>query len=177
MNNDHPSSPILMKPILFLFLCLLAAFSVQAQLSLERQVVATAGTTLNSGSLSQDFTLGESVISLLNGNSLQLSQGFQQARFGSLSGRSELLETDGLIVFPQPAQRTLMIRLKRPAASVLSVQLYDLWGRQLLPEEARIAPQQLTTQFDLARWPNGTYLLRITDASGRLLHQRKWTKG
>lgn len=165
-----------MKTISLFILLALTAFVASAQLSIERQVIASTGRTLESGTLSQDFTLGETLISTLTSGTIHLTQGFQQGNLGPTSSAASLLQDNEWVVYPQPARENLFIRLTRPHAKPIQLEVFDLMGRSLHTDHSAFATNPTLSHVEVEAWPTGTYLLRLIDEGGQLLFQSKWTK-
>lgn len=165
-----------MKNISFIIVSLLWTCSVFAQLTADRQVISNAGLTLSSGSLSHEFTVGESVIGAANSDEFLATQGFHQGNAGPASSLDHLLKEGTLVLYPQPAEEVLFIRLNSPYPTPLQVNLYDLLGRKMTLNNAELSAQQAEVQFNLSQWSEGTYFLRVTDDNGNLVHRQKWVK-
>lgn len=165
-----------MKLINTLFtLCLLSlSFFAQAQVSLERQVVATTGTQSTSGNVAISSTVGEAVPTYLISGSLSLSQGFQQADLGSV-GIEELQEiVVDYTIYPNPTADQLHIRFQTEKAASLQVRLYDMQGRSLEGYSRDLKGNGLLeTSFSLANLPSAVYMVSILDAEGQLLISHK----
>lgn len=160
-------------------LCILLALSFSAgyaQLSIERQVIATSGQTLASGSLSQDFTLGESATRTVTSGSIHLTQGFQQGNLGPSSTVATLLADNEWVIYPQPARDRLFIRLDRPHIKSIRLEVFDLLGRTLVSDQSAFTSDPTLSQLNVQTWSTGTYLLRLLDDDGHLLMHSKWTK-
>ncbi|MEM7368330.1 MAG: T9SS type A sorting domain-containing protein [Bacteroidota bacterium] len=165
-----------MKPIILINLLLLLMITASAQLSIERQVIGSSGSKLQFGNLSQDFTIGEPVIATFNNIDLVLSQGFHQGNLGPANSLQPLLEPGELTIYPQPAQTVLFIRLATSFPTALRIEVYDLLGRQMLGKRNALPAHQSEMQLEIRELNAGAYILRLTDAHGRLIGSRKWLK-
>ncbi|RMG68244.1 MAG: hypothetical protein D6722_12040 [Bacteroidetes bacterium] len=90
-------------------LCLLS-LPLQAQLSLERTVLASSSRTSLIGSLEVDWTLGESLVARRESGSLLLTEGFHQGLIGPLSSIGPRFSTTDWKLFPQPAAQPLQLQ-------------------------------------------------------------------
>lgn len=165
-----------MKSIILIHLLLLMMITATAQLRLERQVIGSSGTKLQFGSLSQDFTVGEPVISTLTNIDLILSQGFHQGNLGPANSLQPLLDQGELTIYPQPAQTVLFIRLSTSFPTAIRIDVYDLLGRQMLGKRNALPAHQSEMQLEIRDLNAGAYVLRLTDLEGRLVGSRKWLK-
>lgn len=164
-----------MKSIVLCVL-LLSGLSVCAQLSLERQVIANGGKTLTSGTLSQEFTLGEVSITAASSSVYLLTQGFQQGNPAPPTSIAPLLEAGAITLYPQPTRDALFIRLNTSYPTALQVDVYDMLGRTLLRDHSLLGPEEKTAQLPVSAWKSGTYYLRLKTATGEVVYQQKWVK-
>ncbi|MFK7925704.1 MAG: T9SS type A sorting domain-containing protein [Bacteroidia bacterium] len=165
-----------MKLIYSLFtLCLVSlGFYAQAQVTLERQVVASTGNQSTSGNVSISSTVGEAVSTYLISGSLSLSQGFQQADLGTV-GIEELPEVVvDYTIYPNPTADELHIRFQTEKMASLQVRLFDMNGRALEGFSRHLEGNgQLETSFSLVNLPSAIYMVSILDAEGQVLVSHK----
>lgn len=165
-----------MKLIYTLFtLCLFSVgFFAQAQVTLERQVIASTGNQSTAGNVALSSTVGEAVPTYLISGSLTLSQGFQQADLGTV-GIEELQEVVvDYTIFPNPTADLLYIRFQTEKTASLEIRLIDMHGRALEGFSRQLTGSgQLETSFSLASLPAAIYMVSILDAEGQLLISHK----
>lgn len=77
--------------------------------------------------------------------------------------------TPKLLLYPNPAQDEVMVRLAKPETDVL-IQVYDLQGK--LQKQKRLATAQGEIPLSLQALPEGMYYFRAY-AKGQLLHSQK----
>ncbi|MCR5424827.1 MAG: T9SS type A sorting domain-containing protein [Bacteroidales bacterium] len=80
-------------------------------------------------------------------------------RGGNLVSINDVTPDDGITLRPNPADRQVTVSATMP---IKHVEVYDLAGRLV---EAR-QPSGNTLQLDLKSYPSGTYLVKITTATG-----------
>ena len=132
---------------------------LSAQWTWERAVLATSGSTLSSGSLTLNMTLGEAVVGVLSdGTSLLTANlGFQQGSL-VLTGLEEWSAPGLPDVFPNPFYQYLFIRLQQHQYGHLI--LYDALGQVLLRQD--MSPESSNT-LNLADLQAGSYILKWLD--------------
>lgn len=136
-------------------LLVLAAHMMSAQ-DLSPEVVATAGETFSSNSLTLDWTLGEIMTESYSGT-IVLTQGFHQPDNNTTS-LEDLASLFGTIkVYPNPTTDLIVIETEQ--AGGLDLLLYDMTGRTVLHKNVSASSSQL----NLSGLPDGTYLLRLSD--------------
>ena len=154
--------------LLSMALCCLWAAG-HAQLSVERQVIATAGDTARIGTMLIFYTIGEPMTTTLysfNGTII-LTQGFQQPT------KSEALSVEDpssihvkYNIFPNPTADILTVELETDKPVELEISLFDMRGRAI-----GIAVQKLrlirteSLDIDLRPVADGFYTLMIKDVS------------
>lgn len=154
------------KYLICMALCCLWAAG-HAQLSLDRQVFATAGDTARAGSLRLFFTIGEPMTTTLyslNGTII-VTQGFQQpTKSEALSVEDEFNIHVKYNIFPNPTADILTIELETDKPVELEIGMFDLRGREI-----GIAAQTLRVirseevDLDLRSVADGVYTLMVKD--------------
>ena len=165
-----------MKNILITASLLLCGSLAMAQLSLDRQVIGNAGIHLQNGTLSTDFTLGESWVTVLGDGQLALQQGFHQGYSGPAASIDDLYEDMDLVLFPQPADASLHLRFYDLPQERLRLRLYNLMGQQMLLQAPEIAPLQGQKEVSVKHLSPGPYLLQLVNPEGVIVFQKKWWK-
>ena len=153
--------PRFMKMYILLCLFIFSLGKLTAQ-KLERQVVASAGDHLQSGSLTLDWTLGETMVETYeSSNNLSLNQGF---RVGSIImvGTFEPSNDLKFEAFPNPTSE--IVYVSSNSNKRLSVAIVDLMGRTLSIQDIEFPV--VKAPIYLSGLPAATYFLRISDKSG-----------
>lgn len=129
---------------------------------MPRTVVGSSGDYYDNllfGSL--HFTVGEVAVARYQ-NELELGEGFHRAYYDLLVDSKEILPLDWAVnIYPNPTTERIRIQLPEPGQT--TAELYNSTG-QLLFQQAVLETDQ---EIDLATYPAGTYLLRLSDQSGR----------
>ncbi|MFO7657336.1 MAG: T9SS type A sorting domain-containing protein [Bacteroidales bacterium] len=162
----------MLKKLPVVLSCLLVwgvAFSASAQ----QQVVASSGGEGAAAGVNLQWTLGESVIhssGVVAG--AQISQGFQQPAYEvkTLTEAPEL--SFSVDVFPMPASDYLTIKVGSGGLSDLKTVLYDMNGKIVFQQEIGIDENRV----DLKGFAPASYILHITDKSGKILKSFKIIK-
>ncbi|MFD0861940.1 dockerin type I domain-containing protein [Sungkyunkwania multivorans] len=105
-----------MRKITFFLAAVLTAGSLMAQ-SIERQVVASAGSTISNGSITMDFTVGELAVSTISNGSITLTQGFQQGDAIMILLNARVLLQGAMLNSAVAAEMTDAIRTIVPTTS------------------------------------------------------------
>jgi len=137
--------------LLFLILC--------SSVLVGQQVVATAGGTLSNASGSISYTIGEGVAQTFSKGEKVLTQGFQQTLL-LVSDEKVLRELNfSIIVFPNPTNEVVTLRVEKESFTGLLYLLYDLSGRLLAKKEIENSDTTIPFQSMQA----GSYLLEVLD--------------
>jgi len=122
----------------------------------SQEVISAQGDSYNAPAATIDFTIGETIISTLEGNQSDLTQGFHQTLL--IINDVEDLEQDILVkIFPNPTSQTVTVQMDSQESVILS--LYDMSGR-LLEQIDAIKP---VTHIDLSSFTSTSYLLVVLD--------------
>lgn len=136
-------------------LLVLAAHMMSAQ-DLSPEVVATAGETFSTNSLTLDWTLGEIMTESYSGT-IVLTQGFHQPDNNTTSLEDLASVVGTITVYPNPTTDFIVIETEQ--AGNLELVLFDMSGRSVLRQNVSGSSSQL----DLSGLPDGSYLLRLSD--------------
>jgi hypothetical protein len=157
-----------------------------AQSSLDRQVIASQGGSVQTETLRLDWTLGEPAVATLTTPSGYLTEGFQQPslRVERLQGGLLLPETGtpligadrnnyDIRVFPNPVSSQLTVQLQSTAEQELVMRFFDAQGK-MLSNGVVSAPS--ATALDVSRYPDGIYLLSFSTKEGLLVQTYRIVK-
>lgn len=78
---------------------------------------------------------------------------------------NELLEIDGLSVYPNPTLGDINIKLNRKSDTDVQITLFDLQGRRVLNRTFKNSPINFNEQVSVRSLSNGVYLLNIREGS------------
>lgn len=132
--------------------------------TVQRQVLANAGSSATIPGYTVSWTLGEDFVDTRQSAApvVYLTEGFQQPEPGT-SPTLDLPEAGTQItVSPNPAHNALNVSVSEPPASPLHMVLLDLQGRIL--QEAALSDTVAT--LDLSALPDAVYILSLTDGKG-----------
>lgn len=152
-----------MKTTCILLFCILySCFSLQAQTSLGRQVVAAAGENTATPHLSLSWTAGEAVVGPATGAGQTLNQGFQQSSLQVVStDEAALRERLALRLYPNPAASVLHIERLSDADSAWNIRVYSVAGQHFPIPEGKLATGISLLSVDLSELPAGQYFLQV----------------
>ena len=149
----------------------------QAQLTIERQVVSSTGASLSAGNLSMDITVGEAIIQTLSAGNLVLTQGFQQGELNPNVGIDYVQDLQvGYLVYPNPTNRNLTIRLDTDEMISLRTSVCDMHGRDLGIIHHFHGKGRMEHQLSLEALAAGMYVLHIHNKNGLILKSIKVQK-
>lgn len=129
-------------------------FSINAQ-SIERSVISSSGISNVQSGASLEWTLGELATETFFGQSVILTQGFQQSRVWFTS--VEEIQPLEIFVYPNPVNNVLVI--EQPSAKTLQVELFNLTGKKLL----NLKTEKRQHEIDLHFLPSSAYTLIVSD--------------
>jgi hypothetical protein len=152
------------------FLCfsamfLLITFTTQAQPSIERYVVASAGGTYFNGStFEMDYTLGEFAVATLSDANNYLTQGFQQPFVDpGVSVYENPFTSLSISYYPNPTNGNLSLNISNAGEQEFRVELFDLLGQRISAQTGSAGFNgSANFIFDMQNCVTGNYYLRIT---------------
>ncbi len=152
-----------MKTTRILLFCILySCFSLQAQTSLARQVVAAAGENTATPHLSLSWTAGEAVVGPATGAGQTLNQGFQQSSLQVVStDEAALRERLALRIYPNPTASVLHIERLSDADSAWNLRVYSVDGQHFPIPNGKLAAGIPLLSVDLSELPAGQYFLQV----------------
>ncbi len=143
--------------------------------SIISSVVATAGESVEEGSLNVSWTLGELAVGTLDeSGTIILTQGFQQGYFEITSIGEPLSNNFKLNVYPNPAINHVWVSLESEEIQEAVVEFYDLDGKMVYVK--RINDLSEPNMIMLDKLSSSQYILRISDSAGRVLQTYKLIK-
>jgi len=135
----------------FLFL---TATTLSAQ-SIDKTVVASAGSTMSVSELTIGYTIGESIVGF-TANENAIDQGFWAGSLQVVAITAEK-QLDGIVVYPNPVMRELSIFTNNN--EINAIDLFGLDGRRVLKQTVETSP--LEHKIDLGSLSKGVYVLRL----------------
>ncbi|UKN02744.1 T9SS type A sorting domain-containing protein [Paracrocinitomix mangrovi] len=148
--------------------------SSYAQVSLDRDVVATAGVSTTTG-FQVSWTLGEFAVTYHNPG-LILSEGFQQVDAASQSGITETDFNASVSIFPNPVTDILNYQIEGFENQELTGSIVDLLGREVINIPNFTVVSSFNGQVDMSELPAGTWILNLRSVNGALSKQFKIVK-
>lgn len=129
--------------------------------SIKRQSVGSGGNEVYSEGLIIHQSIGQSYSTSTNyDNGVSFMPGFQQTS----SFRVEIIEAKmDLSLFPNPTSYSFTIESLESLSSV-SIEIFDESGKVIFTEKS---PSLLKKSIACDTWQNGTYLIKVSDSSGR----------
>jgi hypothetical protein len=171
MNKNQ----MLMKNLLFLFFTILICELAQSQ-KLKPEIISAGGGLMSNANVKVTFTIGEPVTGKILNGSRVLWQGFQQYWKISTSTSIAELTTNhfNFNVYPNPTKDFINILLQTSQTESMVISIVDMNGKVF--NQQKIVDKITEKQIDVANYPSGIYLLRITTVSGKHLGTFKLQK-
>lgn len=152
----------------FLFINLIAFFGLSMSAlgqNIERNVIASSGSSGSGANISIDYTIGESLVQTYTGGSNILTQGFHQPASGTVS-IEEVTEVIGSRVFPNPFTDVVQLELEINQSATVELKLTDVTGRLLNVVSAIDFNQgRQILSLSTANLASGSYVLGATVTS------------
>jgi hypothetical protein len=146
-----------MKNSILLIISFVPLFAL-AQIA-ERETLASNGGFGNNVS----FTIGEVVVASNN----QVTQGFQQSSNTNVS-IDEVSLGFAMNAYPNPTANALILDFSADQPLQISLDLFDIQGRQMLPAEQLKINGNMLHSIDLSGFAAGKYILSLSNNTGTL---------
>lgn len=153
----------MMKSLLTYFLILTTA-ALSAQ-SMNKTVMASAGSTMAVSEVTISYTIGEPIVGFI-ANENSIDQGFWAGSL-QVENITELKDLDGIVVYPNPVVNEVTIFTDNN--EIYGITLFGVDGRRVLKQT--VEATQLEHKIDLSYLSKGVYVLRLfmkDDAEGKL---------
>lgn len=142
---------------------LLLVASVSYSQSLSPALLSSQNGVDTSKNMVLEWTLGESFIETITTKSTMFTQGFIQPYLESSKAIVQLV--DDILIFPNPVDTHLNLKLLSDNDSNLSIDIYNVNGRIIKQFESGFSLSK-TMQMDIADLPSGILIVRISDTTG-----------
>jgi Secretion system C-terminal sorting domain len=141
-----------------LFLLFLFSKMLNAQTTLQNEVVASGGQTGTISGAQVSYTVGEAVVATVGNDDATLTQGFQQGNL-AIVALGEPWSGNSIRIFPNPTAYNCNIEFSSPLAEQTDYQLFDEVGRLVL--QGPIPSGVVQHSLDLQKLPPGAYQLQM----------------
>ncbi len=136
------------------YFLILTTATLSAQ-SIDKTVVASAGSTMSVSELTIGYTIGESIVGFTT-NENTIDQGFWAGSL-QVENITEQNDLDGMVVYPNPVVNELSIFTDHN--EVYGITLFAVDGRGVLKQ--MVEPTRLEHKIDLSYLSRGVYILRL----------------
>lgn len=154
-STEERRSSVGLRAMGAVMLAIFGFLSSNAQ-SVTPEVIASAGASFSSSTVSIEWTLGEIMTETYAGT-IVLTQGFQQPALIITSINEPASPFGSVKVYPNPTVDGVFI--EREKGQILQLTIYDMKGSLVM--QRSIEP--LLSQVDLSALSEGVYTLRLTD--------------
>lgn len=128
--------------------------------TIQNDVIGTTGGSAESGTISIEYSVGETVIETAESTEITLTQGFLQPMLSVTSIDDENI-LSGISVYPNPVGDELIIEISGDFIHPLQSMLFDINGKLLYESQLSSGTHTLNMQ----KYVQGTYFLKIVDVS------------
>ncbi|MEP3208274.1 MAG: T9SS type A sorting domain-containing protein [Maribacter sp.] len=136
------------------YVLILTTATLSAQ-SIDKTVVASAGSTMSVSELTIGYTIGESIVGFTT-NENTIDQGFWAGSL-QVENITEQKDLDGIVVYPNPVVNELSIFTDKN--EVYGITLFAVDGSGVLKQT--VEPTRLEHKIDLSYLSRGVYILRL----------------
>lgn len=157
-----------MKPykiLLLAFIVLSWSKSANAQLVLNKSVIANGGASYSSPGLSADWTVGQTVINQYTSSGLTITEGFHplavDAATPPVNGIAAVKNIVSVNAYPNPTSNTLNITVVQNQPGAITIQILDGTGRIVKSSITLPARQSVNTEIDMSTLSPGIYMFMI----------------
>ncbi|MCF8441366.1 MAG: T9SS type A sorting domain-containing protein [Saprospiraceae bacterium] len=150
-----------MKKLLILLPIVASSFSITAQITFERQVIACAGSVVSTGGLTFCYTVGETETWTGTQGEFTFTQGFQQPHQAITAAKEAHFDV-GYKIYPNPAVSQVQLELTTQTPTELIISLYAMDGMLLAEMSATVVGQE-SQYLDVSQLPSGSYILSFYD--------------
>jgi hypothetical protein len=155
----------LLLTLIFICACCLSQGNAQ-------EVVSSGGTHYKGATASLAWTIGEIATSTYSGGGYVLTQGFHQTKLSALAIDDLPMQGLALVVYPNPTQTLLHLKVDEGDYSRLQYSLLTLAGKTLTTKKI----SKDLSDIDMLTYPAGNYLLQVKRQSGELIKTFKVIK-
>ncbi|MBS1771712.1 MAG: T9SS type A sorting domain-containing protein [Bacteroidetes bacterium] len=156
---------------LFLMSCMVLASHILWAQTLERQVVASAGSYSSNSSGSVSATAGDLVIATSTSGSFMLTQGFQQPDVNPSTGVAKTSEVKAdYRLYPSPAKDNIAISIEAAENISVNFYIYNSEGKMVQKlENSLVQGRTYDHNFNITGYSAGTYFFKMTTIEGNML--------
>jgi hypothetical protein len=147
----------MIKSIILLFLCFALGIESYSQ-SLSQQVIASSGSSQST----QQWTVGELVVTTFTNANYTLTQGFHQSNIKVTAIETLMSTSISFKVFPNPTSDFVTIQADKDLPDA-QIELYNIKGELICKKLLNI-----NSQIDFTVLSSGTYLLKIVSAMNKI---------
>lgn len=158
---------------LFLMVLLVLPCQIYCQ-SNNSSVISNGGGCISNSQVYASWTIGEPVTGTIQNNSYCFTQGFQQSRIFLVSVNENLPDKCSIKAYPVPASNLINLDWKLDTQNEIIIEIFDNAGKSVLRKKASasLSPYQL----DISDLSAGSYILKISELSGKKLKTIKIVK-
>ena len=128
----------------------------------DLQIVASAGSSLETNEIILDWTLGELMVQTLDRPSGMISQGFHQPLYTIVDVKYLPRELGNIIVSPNPFSTDFTINMSFVKPETGTIMLYDLSGKELWRKD--FEGNTIMEQYNASALSSGSYMLVVSGA-------------
>ncbi len=135
----------------------------------QSEVVASAGGSVTTETVSVSYTVGEPVVGTLSAGNVVLSQGFQQGYIDIPDTDVEAALAKNVRLYPNPLKTTLFIELQEVPEGDCVVKCFDMSGQMVGSAQYDSEPR---LSIDMSNLPQGAYFVKVFVDDSELVNSR-----
>lgn len=146
----------------------LALSSLAMGQSSAPQAIASGGDYFSSANLQNSYTIGDmAIVETYSTSGFILTQGYQQP-WDTLTGiHDNVIEANGLTIFPNPSNGNFSITYQLDKTASVRIEIYDALGKLAYSEQQQNLFGAFRRDLDLSTYSNGIYFLRFVADNGK----------
>jgi len=165
-----------MKKTSILISGLLLATGLSFSQTLSPRVIASAGETFNSSTISLSWTVGELAVTTLSSAGNILTQGFHQPENGIAIGIASQDKLFSIHAFPNPIFENFTLEINTDQPEDFVVEITDILGKLVKSTGIYVGDGQARHTISMASNAAGAYLVKVTSKNGKFTKAIKLTK-
>lgn len=135
----------------------------------QSEVVASAGGSVTTETVSVSYTVGEPVVGTLSAGNVVLNQGFQQGYIDIPDTEVEAALAKNVRLYPNPLKTTLFVELQEIPDGDCVVKCFDMSGRMVGEAQYDSDPRM---SIDMSSLPQGAYFVKVFVDDSELVNSR-----
>lgn len=160
-----------MKQLFLFTIAILFALNTKSQTA-NPHVISSAGNTINNGTYSVSWTLGETVIATISNSNYTLTQGFHQSSYTIVDIKDISKQAKDIKVYPNPTTDEINIEWENFNQNGSYYTIIDMQGKFIDKKEIQTQKEKV----NMSELATGSYFLKILDKTNSEIKTMKIQK-